>query len=69
MKEKQIQELIQIEDILDFNKKLVELFPNGLDMERVDKRIPKRLKELLAKKDKYNDIQKPIQLKTKGTNK
>ena len=64
MEEKQIQELMQIENILDFNKKLAELFPNGLDMENVDKRIPKRLKELLAKKDKYNDIQKPIQLKT-----
>jgi hypothetical protein len=56
----------QIEDILDSNsymecvKKIATIYPNGFDINKIDKRIKDKLEELT---NKYDSIQKPIQIR------
>lgn len=55
---------IQIKDILNSNtymecfKKIAKIYPNGFDINKIDKRIIDKLEELV---NKYDNIQKPIQ--------
>lgn len=53
---------IQIKDILNSNtymecfKKIAKIYPNGFDINKIDKRIIDKLEELV---NKYDNIQKP----------
>lgn len=39
-------------------KKIAKIYPNGFDINKIDKRIIDKLEELV---NKYDNIQKPIQ--------
>lgn len=60
MTEKQIQDLLKKEYIIDLDKELIKIYPNGFDINKIDKRIKNKLEELT---NKYDSIQKPIQIR------
>lgn len=60
MTEEQIQELLKIEYMIDLDKELMKIYPNGFDINKIDKRIKNKLEELT---NKYDSIQKPIQIR------
>lgn len=62
MTEQQIQDLLKEEKWINLVKKLKQIYPNGFDIEKIDKRIKDKLNQL-GHKD-YN-IEKPIQLRKK----
>ena len=39
MTEKQIQDLLKKEYIIDLDKELIKIYPNGFDINKIDKRI------------------------------
>lgn len=60
MTEEQIQELLKIEYMIDLDKELIKIYPNGFDINKIDKRIKSKLEELA---NKYDSIQKPVQIR------
>jgi hypothetical protein len=58
MTEEKIKELLNKEYLLDLEKELIEIFPNGFDINKIDKRIKNKIEELA---NKYDSIEKPIQ--------
>ena len=58
MTEKQIQDLLKKEYIIDLDKELMKIYPNGFDVNKVDKRIKVKIEELT---NKYDSIQNPVQ--------
>lgn len=60
MTEEQIQELLKIEYMIDLDKELMKIHPNGFDINKIDKRIKNKIEEL---SNKYDNIQKPIQIR------
>lgn len=60
MTEKQIQNLLRKEYIIDLDKELMKIYPNGFDINKVDKRIKDKIEELT---NKYDSIQNPVQLR------
>ena len=60
MTEKQIQYLLKKEYIIDLDKELMKIYPNGFDINKVDKRIKEKIEELT---NKYDSIQNPVQLR------
>lgn len=60
MTEEQIQELLKIEYMIDLDKELIKIYPNGFDINKIDKRIKNKIEEL---SNKYDNIQKPIQIR------
>lgn len=60
MTEEQIQKLLKIEYMIDLDKELMKIYPNGFDINKVDKRIKNKLEELA---NKYDSIQKPVQIR------
>lgn len=51
MTEKQIQNLLRKEYIIDLNKELMKIYPNGFDINKVDKRIKDKIEKLTNKYD------------------
>ena len=64
MTEEQVQEMLKKEYIIDLDKELMKIYPNGFDINKVDKRIKDKLEELINKCD---SIQKPVQIRKKKT--
>lgn len=60
MTEKQIQDLLKKEYIIDLDKELINIYPNGFDINKIDKRIKAKIEELT---NKYDSIQNPVQIK------
>ena len=58
MTEKKIKELLNKKYLLDLEKELIKIYPNGFDINKIDKRIKEKIEELA---NKYDNIQKPIQ--------
>ena len=57
MTEKQIQDLLKKEYIIDLDKELIKIYPNGFD---INKRIKAKIEELT---NKYDSIQNPVQIR------
>ena len=64
MTEKQIQDLLKIEYIIDLDKELIKIYPNGFDINKIDKRIKAKIEELT---NKYDSIQNPVQIRRNKT--
>lgn len=62
MTEKQIQDLLKKEYIIELDKELMKIYPNGFDINKIDKRIKAKIEELT---NKYDSIQNPVQLRKK----
>ena len=60
MTEEQIQKLLKIEYMIDLDKELMKIYPNGFDINKIDKRIKNKLEELA---NKYDSIKKPVQIR------
>lgn len=60
MTEEQIQKILKIEYMIDLDKELMKIYPNGFDINKIDKRIKNKLEELA---NKYDSIQKPVQIR------
>lgn len=60
MTEKQIQDLLKKEYIIDLDKELIKIYPNGFDINKIDKRIKATIEELT---NKYDSIQNPVQIR------
>lgn len=58
MDENKIKELLNKEYLLDLEKELMKIYPNGFDINKIDKRIKNKIDELA---NKYDSIKKPIQ--------
>lgn len=56
--EELIQELLEIKSFKELEQKLMEIYPDGFDLNILDKRIRDKFEELANKND---SIQKPIQ--------
>ena len=60
MTEKQIQDLLKKEYIIDLDKELIKIYPNGFDINKIDKRIKAKIEELT---NKYDSIQNTVQIR------
>ena len=60
MTEKQIQDLLKKEYIIDLDKELMKIYPKGFDINKIDKRIKTKIEELT---NKYDSIQNPVQIR------
>ena len=60
MTEEQIQALLKREYMIDLDKELIRIYPNGFDINKIDKRIKAKIEEL---SNKYDSIQKPVQIR------
>lgn len=60
MSEEQIEKLLNKEYYIDLLKELMKIYPNGFDINKIDIRIKNKLEELT---NKYDSIQKPIQIR------
>lgn len=60
MNEEQIQELLKKEYMIDLDRELIKLYPNGFNINTIDKRIKNKIEEL---SNKYDSIQKPVQIR------
>lgn len=58
MTEKQIEDILNSNTYMECFKKIAKIYPNGFDINKIDKRIKNKLEELV---NKYDSIQKPIQ--------
>ena len=55
MKENDIKNILESKNIPELLNKIGKFYPNGFDIEKIDKRIKKRIKELEKKFAKYNN--------------
>ena len=62
MTEEQIQYVLNSKRYIEAIKKMMVIYPNGFDINKVDKRIKEKLEELT---NKYDSIQKPVQIRKK----
>lgn len=62
MTEEQITDILESENKIEAIKKIKIIYPDGFDINKIDKRIKQKLEEL---PNKYNDIQNPIQIRKK----
>lgn len=62
MTEEQIQYVLNSKRYIEAIKKMMVIYPNGFDINKVDKRIKAKLEELT---NKYDSIQKPVQIRKK----
>ena len=60
MTEVQVQYVLNSERYIEAVKKMMAIYPNGFDIKKIDKRIKNKLEELT---NKYDSIQKPVQIK------
>ena len=60
MTEKQIQDLLKKEYIVDLDKELIKIYPDGFGINKIDKRIKAKIEELT---NKYDSIQNPVQIR------
>lgn len=60
MTEEQIQDLLKKEYIIDLDKELMKIYPNGFDINKIDKIVKDKLEELT---NKYDSIQNPVQIR------
>lgn len=60
MTEKQLQEILNLKSLKEFENKIQEVFPNGVDINKIDIKIKEKLQSLY---NKDYSIDKPIQLK------
>ena len=60
MTEEQVQYVLNSERYIEAVKKMMAIYPNGFDIKKLDKRIKNKLEELT---NKYDSIQKPVQIK------
>ncbi len=60
MTEEQIQSLLKKEYMIDLDKELIRIYPNGFDIDKIDKRIKAKIEELSKK---YDSIKKPVQIR------
>jgi hypothetical protein len=60
MSEEQIQEILKKDKLSDVEKELMKIYPNGVDLNKIDKRIKEKIKELT---NKNGSIEKPIQVR------
>lgn len=60
MTEEQVQYVLNSERYIEAVKKMMVIYPNGFDIKKIDKRIKNKLEELT---NKYDSIQKPVQIK------
>lgn len=58
MSEEQIKKLLNKEYLMDLEKNLMKIYPNGFDINKIDKRIKDKLEKLT---NKYDSIQTPTQ--------
>lgn len=63
MTEEQIKDVLNSKNKFEATKKLMIIFPNGFEINKIDKRIKNKLEE---PPDKYNDIQNPIEIRRKS---
>lgn len=62
MTEEQIKDILNSERYIEALKKIMKIYPNGFDINKIDKRIKNKLEELT---NKYDSIQKPVQIRKK----
>lgn len=62
MTEEQIQNLLKKEYMIDFDKELIKIYPNGFDINKIDPRVKEKIQEF---KNKYDSIQNPVQIRKK----
>lgn len=62
MTEEQIEEILKSDRYLECVKKIAKIYPNGFDINKIDRRIKEKLEELI---NKYDSIQKPVQIRKK----
>jgi len=62
MTEEQIQKLLKMEYMVDLDRELLKIYPNGFNINSIDKRVREKIEKL---SNKYDNIQKPIQIKKK----
>lgn len=60
MTEKQIENILDSSSYMECIKKVATIYPNGFDIDKIDKRIKNKLEELT---NKYDSIQKPVQIR------
>lgn len=60
MTEEQIQNLLKKEYMIDLDRELMKIYPNGFNIIKLDKRIKAKIEEL---SNKYDNIQKPVQIR------
>ncbi len=60
MTEEQIKDILESENKIEAIKKIKIIYPDGFDINKIDKRIKDKLEE---PPNKYNDIQNPIQIR------
>ena len=62
MTEEQIQYVLNSKRYIEALKKLMSIYPNGFDINKIDKRVKDKLERLT---NKYDSIQKPVQIRKK----
>ena len=62
MTDEQIKKLLDNEYLRDLEKELMKIYPNGFDINKIDRRIKNKIEELAKR---YDNIQKPIQKRNK----
>ena len=60
MTEEQIQDILNSKRYLEALKKIMLIYPNGFDINTIDKRVKCKLEELI---NKYDSIQNPVQIR------
>ena len=60
--EEQIQNLLEKEYMIDLDKELIKIYPNGFDINKIDPRVKEKIQEF---KNKYDSIQNPVQIRKK----
>lgn len=60
MTEEQIKDILNSERYIEALKKIMKIYPNGFDINKIDKRIKNKLEEMT---NKYDSIQKPVQIR------
>ena len=62
MTEEQIKYILNSNSYMECVKKIAKIYPNGFNINKIDIRIKNKLEELT---NKYDNIQKPIQVRKK----
>lgn len=60
MTEEQVRYVLDSERYIEAVKKMMAIYPNGFDINKIDKRIKNKLEELT---NKYDSIQNPVQIR------
>lgn len=60
MTEEQIKEILKSNSYMECVKKIAKIYPNGFNINEIDRRIKEKLEELT---NKYDSIQRPVQIR------